>query len=64
MLRTDPYKTGPLKTHGFLVSVEAEDGYVNPEALAERLGSACTFMEGVGHIDVNYMGQIDEEETE
>ena len=44
--------------HGFLVYVEAA-GAVNPSDIAQRLAGALTFIEGVGPVDVDYMGEID-----
>lgn len=61
MLRRESGSTGELKQHGFLICVEAEDG-VDMSAVALRLADGPRWMDGVGHVDVEYMGEIPEYE--
>lgn len=52
-------RTGnPLHTYGFILSVEAEEG-VSLDTLSDRLADALLYIEGVGTIEVECMGQID-----
>jgi len=44
--------------HGFIIHVEVEDG-VSPESISEKLAGALTFVEGVGPVDVTYLGEIE-----
>ena len=46
-------------THGFLVSIEAEEG-TPADALSLKLADACRWLEGVGDTDVEYMGEIEQ----
>lgn len=46
--------------HGFLVGVEMEEGApTSAEQVALRLADACSFMEGIGKIDVESLGKLD-----
>lgn len=51
-------KTKPLHTYGYILSVEAEEG-IDLESLSNRLADALLYIEGVGAIEVECMGQID-----
>ena len=46
------------KTYGFICAVELEDG-VDVTYIAERLAGGLTFIEGVGEVDVECLGEID-----
>lgn len=49
--------------HSWIVDVEVEEG-TSLDAIAEKLASALTFVEGCGYSDVEYLGQLaDEPET-
>lgn len=58
MLRDKVGEESKLKTHGFLLAVDTEED-VNVEHLAHKLGDALTWVEGVGNVDVNYLGEIE-----
>lgn len=45
--------------HGFLISIELEEGGPTPEQVQLKLADACMYVEGVGKTDVSYMGQLD-----
>ena len=45
--------------HTYTVTVELEDKIIDPEKVALRLAEGPCFMEGVGHIDVQYHGTLD-----
>lgn len=47
-----------VTTHGFLLAVEMADG-VDVESLMNRLADALTFIDGVGTIDIDHLGQVD-----
>ena len=44
--------------HGFLVAVEAEPE-VDPDSIGEKMVGALTWVEGVGKVDMNYLGDIE-----
>ena len=46
-------------THGFLVAVEIEEGSQSVEFLCNRLRGELAFVEGVGVVDVEHLGEID-----
>ena len=58
----------PVHTWGYLVAVEIEEGgTTSPEQVALRIADGLTFMEDVGDVDVESLGQIEcfnEQETE
>lgn len=54
---------GPTRTFGFLVSVEIEDKILTPEQAAMRLGDAFSFVEGIGEVDVQSLGEVDTVDT-
>ena len=48
----------PMRSIAFLVGVEYEDGETTPEQIANRLGDALTWVEGVSTVDVESLGEI------
>lgn len=48
-----------LRTFGFLLSAEIEQGETTPEQVAVRLADALTFVEGVGNVQCELLGEID-----
>jgi len=64
MLQSHVKKDGELKTHGYLIAVETQDD-VNPDEITRKLADSLAWVEGVGTIDVEYLGEIDiaDEET-
>lgn len=63
MVRRDNFHS-PTKviTYGFLVSVEAEEG-TPVELMKDHLWGACTWIEGCGRTDVEYVGELPEDEN-
>lgn len=52
---------GPTTVHGYLVAVEFEtDANINSQKVADKLAEGPWFMEGVGKVEVNYLGEIEE----
>lgn len=61
--RGDSEKT--LIGQGYLILVEmVEDGPTSPETVRMRLADSCAYLDGVGRIDVDYLGKIDVETNE
>ena len=58
MLQTKFGPTTQLKTYGFLLAVKAQEG-VNLKYVKERLAGSITFVEGVGKVEVELLGEID-----
>jgi len=56
MLRSKIGEGGQLKTYGFLVGVQIE-GDPELEKLASRIADSITFVDGVGQIDVESLGE-------
>lgn len=50
---------GPTSTYGYLVAVEVAKGKGDPAAVALRLAEGLTWMEGIGTVDVEQMGEIE-----
>lgn len=48
-----------LKLFGFLVGIEIQDGITTAERVADALADACSWVEGVGKVDVECLGQIE-----
>ena len=46
-------------TLGFLVAVEIQEGADNVTFLRQRLADALTWVEGVGKVEVEVLGEID-----
>lgn len=63
MFRDNFHSPAKIISHGFLIQVDAEEG-TSVEAMKDHLGDACTWMEGVGKTDVEYMGVIPEVEDD
>lgn len=60
MLQRKPDGKEPkLHTYGFLIGVELEAGVLTAEQAALRLGDALSFVEGVGRVDVDCLGEIE-----
>lgn len=55
---TDETTTPATTTHGFILSVELTDG-VSPEHVRLKLADALTWVEGIGDVDVDYLGEVD-----
>lgn len=53
-----PIDNEPTTTHGFIVSVELT-GRVSPEQVRLKLADALTWVEGLGDVDVDWIGEID-----
>lgn len=49
--------TDTLVTEGFMIAVEVEDG-TSVGHMKNKLADALTWVEGVGKVDVDYMGRI------
>lgn len=47
-----------IKVYGLLVAVELEVGMMTPEQAAMRISDALTFAEGVGHVDIEHLGEV------
>ena len=45
-------------TLGFMVAVDVVEG-MNPESIMDKLGDSISYMEGVGNIDIDYMGTLE-----
>ena len=52
--------TVTVKLHSWMVDVEVEDG-TSLEAIAEKLAGALTYVEGVGYVEIEYMGELQAE---
>lgn len=52
-----------IVTEGFMVAVEVEVG-TSIDHIKSKLTDALIWVEGVGKVDVDYMGKIDEYEKE
>ena len=48
----------PIKTHAFLTAVEIEEG-VDIMEVTNKLVGSVTWMEGVGDVDCEHLGEID-----
>lgn len=46
-----------VKTHGFICAIEIEEGR-NIMDIVNRLGESVMWMEGIGEIDVEHLGEI------
>ena len=54
----DGTESPPLTVHGWLVGVEMEEG-VAFNQLSLKLADALSFVEGVGQVSVEYLGEIE-----
>ena len=50
----------PTRVYGYLVGVELEEIVVSPELVAEKLADAARFVEGVGDVTVDLLGEVEE----
>lgn len=53
MLKT----TNQTRDHAFLIAVELEDT-TSPEDVSNKLAGSLTWVEGVGKVDVEHLGEI------
>lgn len=60
MYRDHLHPDAKIVHHGFLIDVEAEEG-TSVSEMQDHLAGACTWLEGVGRTDVEYMGEIPDE---
>lgn len=53
-----------VRTRGFLVAVEVEDGLydMGPSKVKDAIADALTWMEGVGKVEIDDLGSWDENE--
>lgn len=56
--KSDPFK---LKLVGFLVGIQVEEG-VSAELLSEKLSDAVKYVDGVGEVMVEILGEMDSDE--
>ena len=63
MLQSKFGPTDTVKTYGFLLAVKAQEG-VNLEYVSERLTGSITYIEGVGKVEIESLGEIDCYDTE
>ncbi len=53
------------RLYGFLVGVEiADGGDITPESVSMKLSDALSFVEGVGLVDVECLGEVEEVSAE
>ena len=45
-------------TLGFMIAVDVVEG-IDPESLMDKLGDSISYMEGVGNIDIDYVGTLE-----
>lgn len=58
MLQRKPSGTGKITSWGLLVGIEIEDGETTAEQVAARVQDALTWMEGVGAVQIEVLGEI------
>ena len=51
--------SGPTRVFGILIGLELEDGVCTPEQAAMKLSDSLSFVEGVGNVTVDILGEID-----
>lgn len=49
-----------LKAWGFLLGIEVDEEVITPEKVCNRLADALTHVDGVGPVDVDFLGEIDD----
>lgn len=64
MLQRKPSGNAPLRQWAYLIAVEIEDGEITPEQVSMRLSDALSFVEGIGTVDVDQLGEITPENLE
>ena len=42
----------------FTVTIEIDKKRILPEKVRQRLGDATLYMEGIGNVDVDYLGEL------
>ena len=60
---SSPSQPEPTSFHGFVVGVEIEEK-VTLQEIVNKLADSLQFLEGVGRVDVEYLGQVDTSGTE
>lgn len=55
----DKSNRNSLITHGFLLAVEGDDEIITPEQIANKLGDSLAWTEGIGVVDIDYIGKIE-----
>lgn len=63
MFRNNFNPRSKVVQQGFLISIETEEG-VPIDALKSHLADACTWIEGTGKTDVDYIGEIEQVQDE
>lgn len=58
MLQSHTGKTDKLKAYGWIVGVEAHES-VDPNTVTQKLADALAWVEGIGTVDVEYLGEIE-----
>lgn len=51
------HEAAPLTTHGLLIGIEIEEG-VNIEALMARMVDSISYMDGVGRVEAEHIGEV------
>lgn len=59
MLTGNNHEALPVTTHGFLVGVELE-AHVNIDHLMNRIVDSLSFIEGVGRVESEHIGEMGE----
>lgn len=52
-------QNGKLATHGFIVAVEVGGEAITIDALMDKLGDALRFVDGVGQVEIEHLGELD-----
>lgn len=58
MLKGNVNEPSELTVNGFLIAVELEKD-VKIEEIANRLADGLSFIEGVGQVEVNHLGELE-----
>lgn len=62
MLTGGNHQAPPITTHGFLVGVELE-GTVSIDHVMNRLVDSLAFIEGVGRVEAEHIGEMTDEQS-
>lgn len=63
MLTGNNHEALPVTVHGFLVGVELEPT-VSIEHVMNRMVDSLSFIEGVGRVEAEHIGEMDEQSSE